>query len=544
MSELKNTSKIYTFYRSPSPEDPYLNPGRHGSIIDCFDHHCNTYHTVNSAGEVDFYFLLPGDSDIENLLEEDEELDLLIEHPGGLELVISYPDDRGNIRGCYLFSLSDPMHSYSLKWLVTNKRLNIYYIVLYEGEYVCTGVKCVYLPEIVCYELLRYLEGKKPLLFPKFHNHSLSDEVLTEERLRREAWGFYLDYTGMKSRIGSSTDAEEIISRHILHGLACLQRSRRPKIKEDMLIFWVGRKISLNPHDIPSEYYSVYLSGDLLSGHASRDPVRHVMEEVLGEIPEYRGSSWVCPVAEEGVPLVVIRNNHLYRLELSPNFYNSAHLIFQECSLPHTGYQSYYQEVLSTGKYNRSNAKIYTFPDKSRDKGVQTLDEVKPFSRGDLLNIIEEGREENLSRIFATLPQVPGKDMDEIVVSICEKFKKKAEPYFLAFLDVSAFPLKAAAIMGVGILESVKAIPNLIEIMKGPAREAVYAKYALGMIGDPAFPFVEPLLRDRKMDIRIRAIETLSLIGTREAYAAIENMQKDRSAKVEQVRKRVLTPLS
>lgn len=542
MSERKNTPKIYTFYRPPSPEDPYLHPGRHSPIIDCFDHCSNTCHTLNSAGEVDFYFLLPGDLEIEYLLNEDEDLDLLFEQPRGLEMVISYPSDRETIKGCYFFSLSDPMHVYTLQWLAANKRLNIYYIVLYEGEYVCTGVKCVDLPEIVSYELLRCLEGKKPLLFPKFHYHSLSDEVLTEELLRREAWGFYVDYSGMKSKIGNAPEAEEIISRHILHGLALLQRSRRPKIKEDLLVFWVGRKICLNPHDKPSEYYSIYLSGDLLNGHDSRDPVRRVMEEVLGEIPEYRGSSWVSPVAEEGIPLVVLRNNHLYRLELSPRFYNSAHHIFQKYHLPHDGYQSYYQEVLGMGMYNKSHARIYTFPDKSRGKGVQNLNEAKPFSREELLDVIEEGREENLSRIFATIPRIPAKDLDEIVVTICEKYKKKAEPYFIAYLEAAQFPLKAAAIMGVGILESVKAIPHLIEIIKGPARAAAYAKYALGMIGEPAFPFVEPLLRDRKMEIRIRAIETLSLIGSREAYEAIANMQKDRSAKVEQARKRVLTP--
>lgn len=526
MSDLNNTSKVYTFYKSPSPEDPYLHPGRHGSIIDCFDHNGNTYHTINSAGEVDFYFLVPGDADIDALLEEEEALDLRIAHTGELKLGISYPDDSGGITGCYYFSLADPMHCYSLKWLVTNKRLNIYYIVLYEGEYVCSGVKSVYLPEVVCYDVFRYLEGKKPLMFPKFHKHSLTDQVLTEERLKKGAWGFYLDYTSMSRRIGNSQDAGEIISRHLLDGLARLQRSRRPKIKEDMLIFWVGRKISVNSENKPSEYYGVYLSGDLLSGDISRDPVKLVMEEVLQEIPEYRGSSWVFPVAEEGLPLLVIRNSQLHRLELSPNFFQSAHRIFQECYLPHAGYQSYYEETLHAGKYNGLNAKIYTFPDLTAD----------------MLKIIEKGQEEDLSWIFTRLTRVPVEDLDEIVVSICEKFKMKAEPYFITCLDSPVFSLKAAAIIGVSVLESVRAIPKLIEIIKGSAREAVYAKYALGIIGEPAFPFVEPLLRDKKMEIRIRAIETLGLIGTEEAIAAIQNMAKDKSAKVEKVRKRVLTP--
>jgi len=526
--------KIYTMSKPPTPEDPYLHPARHSRIIRQFRRERNATHTLNSGGEVDFYLLLDIEDDIEELTDSSEEFGLDIRSREWVDLEIYYRDE---ILGTFHFDFDNPMDCQSLKYLLDKKHVNIYYINTDGDEYICSGFKTVYLPRMLCYDIRRHLEGRKPLLLPTFGEDYVSDEYITTDVLMRDAWGFYLDFTALLNRIGRLEEAEEIVTRHILHGVARLQRARRQNIKNDRLMLWVGRRVTINRADGPGEYYSIYLSGELFCGNKSKDTAAKIIEEILAELPEFEKSTWVSPLAEEAIPLVVLVNSHLYRINLTNRFYSLSDNIFKQKYLPHEEYKSYYQRVLASNKANRKGTKVYDFFEKRRKKYYESG---QKMSSQDLLNLIRRGNEKDLPWIFENLERIKARDMDEILVSLCEKYKKKIEPFLLPFLNSTRHPLKAVAILGLGMIESVKAIPPLVDNVKGARREASLAKYALALIGEPALPLLMPLLTDKKAEIRVRGIETLALLGTPSAISAIRDMKKDRSIKVEQAKIRAM----
>ena len=526
--------KIYTLSKPPTPQEPYLHPVRHGRIVRHFRRKGNATHTLNSWGEVDFYLLLDLEDDIEELTDCSEEFGLDISDKEWIDLEIYYED---KILGVFHFDFGNPMDYQSLKYLLAKKQVNIYYINSEGDEFICAGFKCLNLPRMLCYDISRHLEGKKPLLLPIFGENCLSDDYITSDILMRNAWGFYLDFTSLLKRIGRVDEAEEIVTRHILHGIARLQRNRRHNIKNDRLILWVGRIITVNSSSGPREYYSIYLSGQLLTGNLSKDPAARIMEEVMGELPEYEKTAWTSALAEEAIPLAVLSGGYLYRINLTDRFYTLSDKAFKEKCLPGEGYSSYYHQVLNSLQAGGIETKVYDLLEKRREKYSELG---RKISYEELLNLIRRGDEKDLPRIFENLEHVKIKDMDEILVSLCEKYRKKIEPFLLPFLTSDRHPLKAVAILGLGMIESVKAAAPLVESVRGAKREASFAKYALALIGDPVLPFVLPLLTDKKAEIRIRGIDILALVGTPGAFKAIRDMKKDRSSRVEQARMRAM----
>ena len=526
--------KIYTLSKPPTPEDPYLHPVRHSRIIRYFRRKGNAAHTLNSEGKVDFYLLLDPEDDIEELTDSAEEFGLDIQSREWIRLEIYY---ENKMLGTFHFDFDNPMDYQSIEYLLNKKHVNIYYITAEGNEYVCSGFKTVYLPRMLCYDIHRHLEGRRPLMLPRFDESYVSDDCITTDVLMKEAWGFYLDFTALLKRIGRVDEAEEIITRHILHGLASLQYSRRLKIKNDRLILWVGRRVTSNQGNGPSEYYGIYLSSELFCGNKIKDTAARILERILAELPEFEKSSWVSPLAEEAIPLAVLTGGCLYRINLTNRFYSLGDIMFTKKCLPHNGYKSYYHQVLVSNKATRIQTKVYDLLEKKRKKYSEAGGKM-PLQ--ELLNLIRRGNEKDLPWIFENLERVKAKDMDEVLVSLCEKYKKKIEPFLLPFLTSVRHPLKAVAILGLGMIESVSSIPPLVDNVRGSKREASLAKYALALIGEPALPFLLPLLTDRKAEIRIRGIETLALLGTPRAFQAIREMKKDRSLRVEQAKNRAM----
>ena len=528
--------KIYTMSIPPTPQEPYLHPVRHGRIIRHFRKKGNAIHTLNSGGEVDFYLLLDPEDDLEELTHSNEDFGLDISDKEWLDLEIYYEDTA---LGVFHFDFYNPMDCQSLKHLLNKKQVNMYYINLESDEYVCAGFKTISLPRTLCYDISRRLEGRKPLLLPMFAENCLSDEYITADVLIKNAWGFYLDFTALLNRIGRIDEAEEIVTRHILHGMARMQRNRRQNIKSDRIILWVGRKIRVNSSDKPCEHYSIYLSGQLFTGSWSKDAAARIMEEAIAELPEFENLAWTSAVAEEAIPLAILTGGYIYRINLTDRFYALADMTFTEKYLTREeeGYESFYHKAQTSSQGGAIGPKVYDLLEKRREKYSQSG---RKISYEELLNLIRRGDDKDLPWIFENLEQIKIKDMDEILVTLCEKFKKKIEPFLLPYLTNSRHHLKAVAILGLGMIESVEAVPPLIESVRGAKRDAAFAKYALALIGDPVMPFVLPLLTDKRAEIRIRGIDILALVGTPGAFKAIREMKKDRSSKVEQARMRAM----
>lgn len=529
-----NKKKIYSLSKPPTPKNPYLHAFRHSSIIKHFQKEGNACHTLNSGGEVDFYLLLASEDEIDELPADNEEFGLITHKKNRIELEIYYNDE---IKGIFCFDLLNPMDLHNLNCLLEKRRVNIYYINCFEDEFICAGIKTVYLPGMLCYDIERYMEGKSTLLLPEFSNTCVTDDSIPEEALTQKAWGFYLDFTALLRRVGSMEESEEIVTRHILHAISRLERSRHQGIKGNWFLFWVGRSIGVNEQNIPCEYYSIYLTGQHMTGEKGKDAAYRIIVESLQEIPEYTRAQWVSPLAEEGVPLAVVHDNQLYRLSLSPKFYSRCHALFQEHYLPHPEYKSYYHKIMVSCKNGQSQTKVYDFLEKKR-KAISACQD--NLTSEEILYLAKHGREDDLPKVFQHLERVKPKDIDELLVSLCEKYKHRIEPYLLPYLSSEQQSLKAVAILGLGMIESKKAIPLLIENIKGTRREASLAKYALALIGQESLPHIVQLLQDSKAEIRIRGIETLALLGTPLAYQALCEMETDRSKRVETVKKRIM----
>ncbi|PKM87110.1 MAG: hypothetical protein CVU87_10295 [Firmicutes bacterium HGW-Firmicutes-12] len=360
----KNTKRIYSICKPPSPNQPHLHPHRHFDIIKHFEEEGNAYHTLNFYGEVDFYLF--SSEDLNNkLLTKQEEYGLIC-NKNSIEMEIYYNDE---LKGSFLFALDNPLDTNNLQCLIEKRSVNLYYVACIDEKYVCSGVKTLVLPAFLSYDVQRYLEGKKTLLLPDFSASFISDNLITEDVIMRKAWGFYLDFTSLVNRIGNVEDAEEIVTRHILHGISCLQKSKRAKIKKDMLFFWVGRKVDLNYELIPREYYCTYVSGNYLQSDSAKDYPYKIMEETFQDIPEFFEVNWVSPLAEEAVPLSVVHNNQCYRMNLSEKFYSMSNNLFKNNFLPTPEYQSFYHKIVETYIIESSKPKIYNLLDRIKKKG-------------------------------------------------------------------------------------------------------------------------------------------------------------------------------
>lgn len=531
MSYMLNNPKIYTLSKPPSPAEPYLNTVRHSKLIGQFEKNGNTSHTINSEGMVDFYFLLPAGEDFERLADQAEEFKLILGTNGEIDFDIIYQEIE--IEGRFHFESNAPLDNYSLRSLVKAGNVTVYYINYRDGKYVCLGLKTIQIPFMLRFDIQRYLTGKKPLLFPKFERELLPDKVLTKPRLLKNAWGYYLDLTAMANRVGNLEEASEIISRYILHSLASLQKSRHNHIMNDSLQIWVGRKISLNHLNQPAEYHCIYLAGNKVMGDPEKDAADKLFRKTLGELPEYEKTQWVSPLAEEGIPLAVMIKKKLFRLHITKEFYAKSAKLFQNMYQKQEGYVSHYEKMVIYRKENPLETKVYNILERRNKKNLR----LNRLTLKELLELVITGREEDLPQIFDNLAHVKACDLDEIMVSLSEKYGTKIEPFLIPLLNSAGFKLKTAAMMGLGMIESVQAVPLLLERLCGSPKESSHAKYALAMIGDSVLPFLVPLLTGKKAQIRGRAVETLALIGTPQAISEIRNMKKDRSNLVEKAKK-------
>lgn len=526
--------KLYTLCKSPTPEEPYLTITRHRNIIEHFDRGEYSCHMLNSEGSVDLYYFISLEEELDDYLEEKEIFNLTFHKNKSIDLELSYGE--GNCP-TFTFKLDEPTDYYSLLYMIEKKKLNIFYIIYLEDVYVCSGLKAINLPVTLSYDILRYLEGKEPLLLPKFSSKVLSDKILSEEIILGKAWGFYLNYEQLIKRVGKVEDAEEIVSRYILHALTKLQRSRRKNITEDLIFLWVSRKIGLDEQNKPVEYYVAFLNGGMLTGQKDKDFARKIFEKTMSELPELAKIVWTSPLAEEAVPLAATHKNSAYRIDVTEDFYNLSSTLFLKYYQPHKEYVNYYAQIVNLQKKNHMDTKVYSLFEKR--KKLESKEKIS-LSAAEIRELIQEDKYEFPS-IFKALEHLKPEEQEDIIISLCEKYNSKIEPYLLSCLSSKYYSLQDAAIIGLGVLESVKAIPLLIEKLKGTKKEADLVKYSLALIGDRACPYLVPLLQASKAELRIRAIESLALIGTTQAINIIKNHRKDRSTRVEDARKRALS---
>ncbi len=362
-TELK---KIYTLTKPPSPDYPYLHPVRHAEIIRNFNSAANACHTLNYWGEVDFYLLTTNDDYINGVQNGIEEFALKIPGKNSKNIEIYYCED--NIESTFRFNTKEPMDYHILKNLIEKKEVDIYFVRLLAEEYVCIGFKTVYLPSMLCYDIQRFLEDRKPLLLPTYYNNIVIDRQIREAAMIKKAWGFYLDFTTMTERIGSIQEAEEIISRHVLDGVARLQRSRQKNTGNECLCIWTGKKIMLNQENVPREYYNIYINSDFLFDGKEEDLVKKVIEKSLKELPEFERCLWTSPLAEESLPIACLYGNRLYRINITRGFYKRLARMFQKFYLPVEGYVSHYQKILSSKEAIMSETKVYNIFEKRRNK--------------------------------------------------------------------------------------------------------------------------------------------------------------------------------
>lgn len=511
--------KIYTLSIPPSTEDPYLHPIRHSRIIKRFDNGLNACHTINSLGEVDFYLLMPLEEDFDEFPEKTEDFGLKVSKAHNLILISLYYDDE--LFGEFSFDLDNQLDTQCIRFLVNEKRVNFYFICALDKYYVCYGFKTVNLPRVLTYDLSRHLTGQEPLMLPQFSQELYSDEFISKEMLLSNAWGFYLDYTSLLAKVGNNEDAEEIMSLYILSAMARIQKSRRKIITEDRLILWVGRRLGLDSQEQPKEFLIIYLSGTSLTGNPKKDVVVKIVEEALKDSTEYCGAKWVSPLAQEAIPLATILQRNIYRLELNERFYSLSRQLFTEYCKPAEGYKSHYDRLFMLQQEN-SGGKIYNLWIKRWERGY---DDDGQLPLADIEKLIEGGQEQDLTRIFMLLAKVPEEELDELIVKICEVYQDKAEPYLLAGLQASSTILQEAALLGLGIMGSTQAIPGLLRLLRqGSKAQNIWDTFL--MIGDPAVHALASLLKDNTPQLKQKAMETLTLLGSSRAREIISMEQQ------------------
>lgn len=541
----KDKLKLYTLSVPPSPQVPYLHPVRHSGIIQAFLAGVNASFTMNSMGEVDFYLQLNENEAFEDYADviEDYKLNIISEDELDISLLYDGEDSAFSLRFC----LQNPMDRHILSWLVKQKKVNLYYILFFEDEYICTGLKVSELPIIFTYDLERFLNGERALLLPAFAEAPLQSNILNKNILMQNAWGFYLNYSALVRRIGNVDDTEEIVSRHILDLIACLQfglkLKKGPKneggLAEELLIIWVGRRIGLFGDNEPIEYYSIYLSSPFINNDP-QDPVKKIGEEALGELPELKQVAWASPLAEEGIPLIALREHLVHRFNLCNEFYYLSDRLFKEYFLPHSEYVSYYNRIINYRKLSTQGAKVYSLVKKRKDKGEVSEKDITAI---DVLNLIKWGNEEDLSSIITHLHLLKPQKLEEAIIILSQKYKQIIEPQFLSLLNSDNLTLREAALIGLGLIESRKAIPVLLEKLQESTEETEIAHDALLLIGDTAIPYLRPLLDNPKANLRLRAVKVLGDIGSAEALKVLKKMPDDRSIRVENARQAFLKGL-
>lgn len=529
---------IYTLKRPPTQENPYLNPSGHEAIINYLSNKGNAYHCLNSEGEVDFYFCIPYDD--YDFLEETEEIGVNIpkDDPKRVEVIF----DDGEFSGAFIFRMDDPLDTYSLSWLILKKRVNIYYVCEIHDEFVCMGIKNLYLPFSLCYDLQRYQDGKKQLYLPRFDDRIITSSELSTEIITSKAWAFYVDYGKLLKQTGNADEVEEIISRHLLHGIAKIQRSRKQTIRGDSLLFWVGKKIMVNDAEEPAEYYSVYISSLSFTGSQSQDYAATLMKRALEELSGGLRLKWIEPLGEEALPLVLSAEHRLHKIHLTLELYERCHGIFQSKYCHHRDYIDYYQQLIRLQGAKRES-KVHDIFERKGAKAPDIDVHGKLLEENDLqhlINVINKGDERDLPEIFNKIVQLKPREIDEVLINLYDKFRDKSEPYLLSLISSPHYHLMAAGILGVGMIESKNALPVLIDKLRGKKEEANLAKYALALIGESSIQYLLPLLEDKKAEYRVRAIETLTLIGAPAAINSIRSLKKDRSARVEEARRKAL----
>ncbi|HHZ17475.1 MAG TPA: HEAT repeat domain-containing protein [Clostridia bacterium] len=539
-----NKTKLYTLSIPPTPQVPFLQADRHSEIIRAFEDGCPAFFTMNSYGEVDFYFYLTDDEYFEDFVESPENYKVYFIDADVLEVIVFYDDERAAFP--LVFNLRSPMERHVLAWLAKKKRVNVYYIVNYEDEYFCTGLKVADLPLAFAYDLERFLNGERALLLPAFAETVLESGFFNQDLLLHHGWGFYINYSALSKRIGSNEDTDEILSRHLLDLTACLQsnwclfRKDQETEKNELMLIWVGKKIRLFQENQPDEYYCIYLTGDFVQNE-SQNPVKTVAMEALKEIPELEHTSWIAPLAEESIPLVALQGSLPYRLNLTNDFYYLSDRLFKEYFLPHNEYVSYYSYAVNDRRLSPQGAKVYSLVKKRQEKGFFADKDMTP---ADVLHLAKWGNEEDLAAIFAHLNLLQGSKLDEAIYILSQKYKQLLEPYFFSLLETGpGEEMYDAVLLGLGLIESVKGVPIMTGRLQGTAKEAAVAFDALLLVGDPAIPHLIPLLQNAKAGIRLRAVKLLGTLGSEKALAVLRKMAEDRSVRVEKARRAFLKGL-
>lgn len=535
----KNSLKIYTLNIPPTPEEPFLYSARHSEIIKNFDGNSDTFYTLNSQGEVDFYILTEAEDLFDSFVDAGEQFELYIKDKKILNLRILYQEQ---ISYTFSFNISKVMDKHILEWIEKEERINIYYINSFDEEYFCSGLKITALPKGLIYDLQRFLQGKRSLKLPAFSEHYCSDSKFTEERLLLKAWAFYLDFSSLVQRVGNVQDTEDLVSRHIFDVLAQLQQSNCRQIQEDEVILWVGRKVCVVDKQEaqklqPKEYYVIYLSGNFVNSTGT-SPAKLIAEKSLGELGELQQIMWVSPLAEEAIPFAVISAHSLSRFNLTRKFFQLCDQLFKANYQPAHEYINSYQKIDKNHVLMYRETKVYSLVKKRKQKGMGVD---ITLTAPEVMNLVQWGNQEDLSVIFHNIDSLNGEQLDEAMFILSQKYKNDLEPYLYAALEKTASSeVKEAVMLGLGFLESRQGISFLVEKLYDCPAQAAFAADALLIIGNPVIPYLMPLLANKKANIRLRAVKILGAIASEESLNVLKNMGNDESIRVEKAKRKFL----
>lgn len=320
-------NKIFTMIPSPKPDNPYLSKISHKPIIDVFNKEKNTYHTINTSGELDFYFMFDGDLDeLEESMHLQEEMAIRLTN-SYVEISLTMEhEEYENIIAPYYFYFKKPEHMYNLKRLIEEGAMNVFYILNLEADlYACGGGKTILLPETLIYDLQRVSAGKEILQKPILSNQSIWASDLKIDHLLSQGTSFSFDFSAIKNRIEKEFDAieneeylaEEIISRHLFDSLAKLQRSKISTNINGNFVFWLSRSHGLNKSNKPCEIFIVTITGLRKAG-------MNIIHKVITELPEYLEMDYKNPLEEGAMPVIIYQQQNINSIKIDIAFYGQA----------------------------------------------------------------------------------------------------------------------------------------------------------------------------------------------------------------------------
>ncbi len=140
--------------------------------------------------------------------------------------------------------------------------------------------------------------------------------------------------------------------------------------------------------------------------------------------------------------------------------------------------------------------------------------------------LVHKNAIEHIEEIAAIFPQLDQEEVFHFMDAFIS-FGEETEPYLISWLPLPRSYQREAAMLGLGTMGSTKAIEPIIKRLRS-GEEWETAADALGLIGEPAIPYLAKEIKNKNWLIRLRALKALSRIDdSAEALRLIETLVDD-----------------